>query len=96
MKIQFQAPKGQRIKKQFICLDLDFDTEDWLDWRYYPESDEWRKDSDFKPGETYASDCCRCRSLKSAIRRIKKWNFPKGTTFRLCSRWVGYDVYITK
>lgn len=95
MKIQFQAPKGKRIKKQFMDIELDYTTEDWAYWWYYPESHEWRKDSDYKPHETYASNSCRCRSLKAAIRKIKKWNFPKGTKFRLCSRWVGYDIYIT-
>lgn len=100
MKIKYQAPKGNRIKKQFIGLELDNETDEgwlnWLDWRYYPESNEWRKDSDFKPHETYASSSCPCHSLKAAIRLIKKWNFPKGTVFRLCSIWVGHDVYITK
>ena len=97
MKIQYQAPKGKRIKKQFICveLDVDADFDAWLDWRYYPESKEWRKDSDFKPHETYASSSCPCHSLKAAIRLIKKWNFQKGTTFRLCSIWMGHNVYIT-
>jgi hypothetical protein len=99
MKIRFQAPKGQRFKKQFMCVELDNETTEgwlnWLDWCYYPESNEWRKDSGFKSGETYASSSCNCRSLKSAIRLIKKWGFPKGTTFRLHSIWVGHDVYIT-
>lgn len=101
MKVQFQAPKGRRIKKQFISLglDMDIDFDAWLDWQYYPESREWRKiiigERMFKEGETHCSTSCRCRSLKAAIRLIKKWNFPKGTTFRLCSRLVGHDVYIT-
>ena len=100
MKIQYQAQKGQRIKKQFMGVELDNETDEgwlnWLDWRYYPESKEWRKNSDFKPHETYASSSCPCHSLKAAIRLIKKWNFPKGTTFRLCSIWTGQNVYITK
>lgn len=101
MKIQYQAPKGKRIKKQFISLelDMDIDFDAWLDWRYYPESREWRKiiigESMFKEGETHCSSSCPCRSLKAAIRLIKKWNFPKGTTFKLCSLWVGHDIYIT-
>ena len=60
MKIQFQAPKGKRIKKQFMCVELHYTMEDWVFWRYYPESDEWRYDNDFKPHETYASSSCRC------------------------------------
>ena len=96
MKIKYMAPKGLRINKQFISLELDVRTTyDWISWWYYPESHEWRKGSEFKEGETHASSCCNCRSLKAAIRKIKKWNFPKGTTFRLCSIWMGHDVYIT-
>lgn len=93
MNIKFQAPKGHRLKKQFSCVELEGD--DWLSYSYYPESREWRKDSGFNEGESYASTSCSCRSLKAAIRKIKKWNFPKGTTFRLCNIWIGYDVYIT-
>jgi hypothetical protein len=96
MKIKFQAPKGHRIKKQFICVELDCTTtDDWISWWYYPQSNEWRKWGEFKENETHASSSCRCRSLKSAIRKIKKWNFPKGTTFRLVSLWMHQDVYIT-
>ena len=101
MKIKYQAPKGSRMKKQFISVELDMDAsfDAWLDWRYYPESHQWRKiiigERYFKDGETYSSSACSCRSLKAAIRLIKKWNFPKGTTFRLCSIWMSHDVYIT-
>lgn len=96
MKIQYQAPKGKRIKKQFLGIELDYETtDDWISWWYYPQSNEWRKWGDYKPHETFATSSCPCRSLKAAIRKIKKWNFPKGTKFRLCSRWVGHDVYFT-
>lgn len=95
MKIKFQAPKGQRFKKQFFCIELDPETIDWYNYAYFPESKEWREMGDYKDGEIHSSSSCRCHSLKSAIRLIKKWNFPKGTTFRLCSIWVGHDVYIT-
>ena len=96
MKIKYQAPKGLRINKQFISLGLDTNgNDDWLYWWYYPESNEWRKDSGFKDNETYSSIFCPCRSLKAAIRKIKQWNFPKGTTFRLSSIWMWHDVYIT-
>lgn len=97
MKIKFQAPKGLRLKKQFISIELDpKTTKEWYSWWYYPESNEWRNDNRYKPHETYASSSCNCYSLKAAIRKIKKWNFPKGTTFRLSSMWIGHDIYITK
>ena len=96
MKIKFQAPKGRRIKNNFLWVCLDSDTVDnGYSYMYFSDSKEWRKDSELKEGETCASNACNCRSLKSAVRLIKKWNFPKGTTFILCSRFFGHDVYIT-
>ena len=90
--------KGRKITKQFFCIELDIYSEAWLDWRYYPESREWRKiiigEQLFKPGETYCTSSAPCRSLKAAIRKLKHWNFPKGTKFRLISL-VSDDVYIT-
>lgn len=96
MKIQYQAPKGRRIKKQFIDVELDPDSDERFDYMYFRESREWRKWGDYKAGETSSSSSCPCHSLKAAIRLIKKWDFPKGTTFRLCSIWMGHDIYITK
>ena len=95
MKIKYQVPKGHRIKKQFIAVELDPDSDYKFNYMYFEESHEWRRWGDFKDGEIYASSSCHCRSLKAAIRKIKKWNFPKGTKFRLCSMWVGHDIYIT-
>lgn len=91
--------ESKRITKQFFCLELDMYTEAWLDWRYYPESKEWRKivvgEKLFKKNETYCTSSCHCRSLKAAIRRIKKWNFPKSTRFRLVSLRENSDIFIT-
>lgn len=96
MKIKFQAPKGKRIKKQFLYIELDYTTVNEQDWLWHPESKVWRQGFNLQDGDFCACNSCYCCSLKAALRRIKKWNFPKGTTFRLCSRWIGYDVYITK
>lgn len=38
-----------------------------------------------------------CKSYKAAIRHLRKHNeIPKGTQFRLVSRFVGCDRYLTK
>ena len=38
-----------------------------------------------------------CRSYRAAKRHLRKHNeIPKGTTFRLCSKYVGFDRYLTK
>ena len=38
-----------------------------------------------------------CHSLKAAKRHLRKHNeIPKGTKFRLVSKYIGYDLYLTK
>lgn len=38
-----------------------------------------------------------CRSYRAAKRHLRKHNeIPKGTKFRLCSKYVGFDRYLTK
>ena len=94
MKIKFQAPKGRRLKNQFMYLEMDLDN--WNKMMYFPENNEWRDfKTGYKPNETCSLSFCFCRSLKAAKRKIKKWNLPKGTIFKLCNRFVGYDIYIT-
>lgn len=105
MKIKYEAQRGCRIKNRFMCLELDWDcllvAGNGMHYRYFPDSDEWRNiivgegESIFKPGEECWQSWCCCHSLKAALRKIKKWNLPKGTKFRLCSHWVGHDIYIT-
>lgn len=92
MKIKYEAPKGRRLKKQFVCLEPDEDNRFVL-W-YYLDFNQWSEYNGELSGDSQS--WCDCRSLKAAIRKIKNWNIPKGTKFRLCSRWVGYDIYITK
>ena len=55
MKIEFQASKGKRIKKQFIWLELDQNSDEWFCYAYFSESREWRKLGDYKYGDTYSS-----------------------------------------
>ena len=38
-----------------------------------------------------------CRSYRAAKRHLRKHNeIPKGTKFRLCSKFVGFDRYLIK
>lgn len=38
-----------------------------------------------------------CRSLKAAKRHLRKHNeIPRGTRFVLVSRYIGYNIYLTK
>ena len=47
-------------------------------------------------GKWYPGDY-PCKSYKAAKRHLRKHNeIPKGTRFRLVSKWVGCDRYLTK
>lgn len=99
MKIKFQAQKPNRLRNQFFSLEFDLCNKDWSDWWYYPKNKEWRKvigdEVLYKEGDTWGQSFCPCRSLKAALRKIKKLNVPKRTVFRLSSKYIGCDVYIT-
>lgn len=92
MKIKYQAPKGRRIKNHDFCW---LETENSLYW-YVESIKQWRLFEDIPKNCEYYSTGCLCKSLKAAIRRIKKYDLPKGTEFVLVSKWVGHDIYITK
>jgi hypothetical protein len=92
MKIKYQAPKGRRIKNHdFYWLEHENSL-----YLYVESIKQWVLFEDIPKNCGYYSTGDTCRSLKAAIRRIKGYNMPKGTKFRLVSKWVGYDIYITK
>jgi hypothetical protein len=92
MKIQYEAPKGHRIKSYGFC---------WIEhenslYSFVHDIKQWRLDEDIPKNVQCCSTGDFCRSLRSAIRKIRKYDCPKGTRFRLVSKWVGYDIDITK
>lgn len=91
MKIKYQAPKGHRIKNHDFCW---LETENSLYW-FREDIKQWRLNEDIPDGVACSTGDL-CRSLKSAIQKIKNYDLPKGTEFRLVSKWVGYDIYIIK
>ena len=96
MKIKYQAQKGYRIKNHdFIGLEVYASECHWYreDLRQWRTIDDVHKDL---PPNTWYSSAAPCRSLRAAIRKIKKYDLPKGTKFRLVSIWVGHDIEITK
>ena len=55
----------------------------------------WVKKNEYA-GNLYPSTF-PCKSYKAAKRHLRKHNeIPKGTKFRLCSRFVGFDRYLIK
>lgn len=91
MKITYMASKGHRIKNYGFCW-IEYDNS--LYW-FREDTKQWELNEDIPIGVA-SSTGDLCRSLKAAIRKIKKYNVPKGTRFRLVSKWIGYDIYITK
>ena len=91
MKIKYMASKGHRIKNHDFCW---IEHENSLYW-FREDTKQWELNEDIPIG-VGCSTGDLCRSLKAAIRKIKKYNMPKGTKFRLVSKWIGYDIYITK
>ena len=92
MKIKYEAPKGRRIKRYGFC-GLEHENKDY--W-YVRDIRQWRTYEDILKNVQCFSSFAHCKSLKSAIRQIRKYDCPKGTKFRLASKWVGYDIDITK
>ncbi len=91
MRIRYEKPKGNRMKKQMWGISCISDNDEC-----YTYSDYNRK---FMPYDDIKEGCacshCHCRSLKSAIRILKKSNLPKGLTFCVDSIFYGYNIYIT-
>ena len=93
MKVKYIAKRGNRIRNSgFMGLEPDLDNK-FILW-YYPKFNQWSKSGFGLSGNSQS--WCYCRSLKAAIRKIKNWDVPKGTKFKLVSRWAGYDILITK
>jgi hypothetical protein len=87
MKLKYKTKKPNRIKSYgFMGIDCD----DVSLWWYY-NVNKWDINH---TGYGYFSSNCPCNSIKAFRRRLKEWSkyVPSGTEFRLCSRWVGYDV----
>ena len=55
----------------------------------------WVKKEEYK-GNVYPARF-PCKSYRAAKRHLRKHNeIPKGTRFRLCSKFVGFDRYLIK
>ena len=96
-----------KMENQFWFLEYDKSNkynggyEDYLEYKYNKElhydhsKKKWVKEAEYT-GHCYPAvlPCC---SYRAAIRHLKKHNeIPKGTKFRLCSKFVGFDRYLIK
>lgn len=85
MKLNRLAPKLSRINYGFMGIDCEI-----LGMWWYPNENKWHESNGNMPCQSW----CDCKSDKAFRRRLKQWSdyLPKGTTFRLTSRWVGHDI----
>lgn len=95
--MKFQKGKGHRIKK-YGFFGISAISDDECCYWYCDETRKWLTTSELEKATDikFASDYLDCKSLKAAVRKIKKSNVPKGTRFTLESRFVGYDIEIIK
>ena len=93
-----------KMNHGFWCLEYDIDQiPDCVDARAYFHT-ELCYDMPKKlwvPRDEYSGawypGCFPCRSYRAAKRHLKKHNeIPNGTRFRLVSKYVGGDRYLTK
>ena len=68
---------------------------DRMGLQYDDRLQEWKPYGEYN-GRYYPGSFT-CKSYKAAVRHLRKHNeIPKGTKFRLVSRFVGCDRYLTK
>jgi hypothetical protein len=83
MKLQYEAKKRNRVNYKFMGFTtfeniwFNLDTNKW---------EQRRKNS----GCAYSSHQ-DCKTVRAFRRKLK--SAPKGVTFILCSRWLGYNVF---
>jgi hypothetical protein len=78
----FDRPKGQRLHKQFVWVEVDGM---WWDLNGKQWTGEAQSDTDYSSGRY-------CRTLRAFRRMLRKQPHIKGKA-TLVSRYSGYDVY---
>lgn len=112
MKVTYECPKGQRIKKGSTKVEFGFNGEKMKrrinnfygltclgDFVYGVDIDRWLLMYDDTSNNCFFSSTHNdnITNVKSAIRHIRKHDeIPKGTRFRLCSNFKGYNIFIIK
>lgn len=85
-----------KMNNQFIGIEQVYDDQDFEDWLWYEYGTKtWKpvKDCD----DWYSNNYHGIHSFKAARRHLRKHEeIPKGTLFRLVSRFVGYDRILVK
>lgn len=96
MRVIYQRSKGSRIKNSRF-FGLDAESQDGYPYWYCEDTKEWYLHKNRpKNYSRLTTSYTGVNSLKSAIRHVKNSNVPKGTKFRLSSKFIGFDIYIIK
>lgn len=96
-----------KMENQFWFLEYDKSNrydggyEDYREYKHNKElhydhnKKKWVKEAEYT-GHCYPATF-PCHSYRAAKKHLKKHNeIPKGTKFRLCSKFVGFDRYLIK
>lgn len=85
-----------KMNNQFWALEYDTSGYNFGENLYYDEKKKkWVFKNEYS-GDWYPAHYY-CHSYRAAKRQLRKHNeIPKGTRFRLISRWIGYDRYLIK
>lgn len=94
-KLKYQIHKGGRIKYRFLGVCCETSGMWFVDFPIFKWMNPDQLDPKNHPG--YSTHFGPCRSVRAFRRRLKQWKqyIPKGTKFRLISRYVGADVFAT-
>jgi hypothetical protein len=99
MRIKYDKPKNQRIKKGTTKYNgrriLNFWGIECSGYWWHDKTYKWIKLEDWHNEGNVSTINLNIKNLKQAIRHVKKHSYlPKGIEFRLASNLRGYDIYI--
>lgn len=85
-----------KMNNNFIGLEHLWEDHEWHDWLWYENDTKMWKPVEKCTGWRSSSKS-NIHSFKAARRHLRKHDeIPKGTKFRLVSRFVGYDRILVK
>lgn len=86
MPLQYEKPKGSRLKRYF--LDIHTDQNYW----YNCDLRRWEHQNEVEWGKHIYSNCASCKTVRAFRRHLRKNPEMKGK-LRLVNRYIGYDVF---
>lgn len=95
MKIDFDAPKGSRLNKNFYGITIYNKNNNEPNYWWDNIDKKWITNTSDTKNEF--SNYCPCKSLKAFKRHVRKhMNHINNVEIRLSSNFVGYDCWVTQ